>query len=292
MRISNGCAAALCLALIAGANQAQDLPASLASLVEAERSFAQLSVEQGVRQAFLTCFAEEGVNFTPHPTRTREFFRKQPAARGTATLDWQPILADVSAAGDLGYTTGPYRRTDSAKPGEVRHGYFFSVWRLQPDGTWKVMLDIGIRTPSPTGGAAPDFRAAQHVGGEPPKGAKHDSERSALLRIERDFGRRAESRGDADDFVGLLDDAARLHRDGVFPVLGKAAIRDFLAARLLAVDWDPIHADVARSCDLAYTYGRYEMKGSGGSKGYYAHLWRRSGTSPWRIVLDTAMEVQ
>jgi hypothetical protein len=113
-----------------------------------------------------------------------------------------------------------------------------------------------------------------------------------LLKAERDFGSRAGSRGDADDFVALLDDGARLHRDGVFPILGKASIRNFVAARILSVKWDPMRCEVARSCDLAYTYGKYEMKGSGGTKGYYAHVWRRSGKAPWWIVLDTAMEAR
>jgi ketosteroid isomerase-like protein len=168
----------------------------------------------------------------------------------------------------------------------VGYGYFFSVWKLQPDGTWKVILDCGIRTPGAGGPVAPVFRAPPGAGGAGT--VQTDAERSALLTKERSLGRHG-SGGELDDFVRLLDDDARLHRSGTFPVVGKQAIRDFLAVKLLALKWEPIHADVARSGDLAYTYGSYELKGSGEPRGYYAHVWRRRSPRDWKIILDTAI---
>src|ERR671939_846865 len=102
---------ALLLALIvlpAGRAQENSLPPALASLVEAERAFARLSVAQGVRAAFMTYFAEDGINFQPHPTNTKEAYRQRPAPAQPppVTLDWYPVYADVARAGDLGYTTG------------------------------------------------------------------------------------------------------------------------------------------------------------------------------------------
>lgn len=60
-------------------------------------------------------------------------------------------------------------------------------------------------------------------------------------------------------------------------------------------------ADVARSNDLGYTYGRYELRGEGGGgaggtqttaaaeKGYYVRVWKRARAGGrWKIALDTA----
>lgn len=79
-----------------------------------------------------------------------------PATRPPVTLDWAPAWGDVSAAGDLGYTTGPFVFTDQGPAKrQPQRGYYFSIWRKQADGTWKVALDAGV----PAEGA-PDVRSA------------------------------------------------------------------------------------------------------------------------------------
>ena len=52
----------------------------LAAVVDAETRFAKMSEDQGWVAAFIANFAEEGVNFTPHPTRTKERLSKDPPA--------------------------------------------------------------------------------------------------------------------------------------------------------------------------------------------------------------------
>src|SRR5437763_16613391 len=135
------------LVLPSARSQEQKLPPALASLVEAERAFAPLSVAKGVRESFLTYFADDGINFQPHPTNTKEALRKRPAPATPppVTLDWYPVYADASHAGDLGYTTGPYTFTDHSQQSRpTPYGYYFSVWQKQADGCWKVAVDSGI----------------------------------------------------------------------------------------------------------------------------------------------------
>lgn len=254
----------------------KELPPALASLVAAERAFAATSVEKGVREAFLAFFADDGINFQPHPVNTQAAFRKQPApaTRPPVTLSWEPIYADVSAAGDLGYTTGPYVNTDqSPQPKPPRHGYYFSVWKVQAGGTWKVVLDFGIQTPAPSS-PSPPLRTA------PPAAVARtrfdvEAERSRLLELDKAAG----------GFLELLEDGARLYRDGVFPVIGKAAIRAFVADDPTVSARKPIKADVARSGDLGYTYGSYD---AAGEKGYFAHVWKRGGDGRWRLTFEVA----
>lgn len=268
---------------------AVDLPPALASLVETERAFAGMSLEKGQREAFLAFFADDGIVFNPHPVAYKqdEAKRPAPASRPPSTLAWEPIFGDVSAAGDLGYTTGPYRHTDhSADPRPPSYGYFFSIWRKQPDGRWKVAVDLGTETPSQEPDALrPRFQPATHVG-SPAADEAAGSSREVLLEHER----RAAAAAGLDGRLLRLDKAARLHRNGSEPVLGREAIRAFLAAHAEPMSWTPLAGDVARSGDLGYTYGSYQVQAPGtahpSEKGYYVHVWRLATDGEWRIVVD------
>ena len=274
---------------------------ALVSLVEAERAFARTSVERGVRESFLAFFADDGINFQPHPTKTREAFLKRPvpATRPPVTLNWEPIFADVSRAGDLGYTTGPYRLIDqSPEHRPTRHGYYFSIWKRQPDGAWKVALDVGIQTPAPDAQErALRFQSVRNL--SPAKKASGNVNleviRAELLEADREFIHAANSRGASKAYQSHLGDEARLHRNGIFPLTSRDAIRSFLAQKKFMLSGEPLKAEVAQSNDLGYTYGSYELREEGGSvtqateKGYYVRVWKRDGAGGgrWKIVLDT-----
>jgi ketosteroid isomerase-like protein len=62
------------------------------------------------------------------------------------SLRWQPISAEISKSGDLGYTVGSYTitRTDEKGSAIVGTGKYLTVWRLQKDGSWKVEFDTGV----------------------------------------------------------------------------------------------------------------------------------------------------
>lgn len=287
-----------------------------------------MSVERGVREAFLAFFADDGINFQPHPVRTREAFLSRPAppVRPPVTLDWQPVFADVSRSGDLGYTTGPYTLTDnSPQHRPTRHGYYFSIWKRQADGNWKVVLDLGITTPAPSA-PAPAFQAARQVKLKSSSTAPDtEAGRADLMKLEGAFLREAQTHGTTRAYSRYLSDDARLHRDEMFPLLGRKAAASFLSAKNLSMQWRPIFADVSRSGDLGYTYGSYELKTTGASngtaarratasgtgkatdkdkaqgsdgkgagtaasnveRGYYVHVWKRQADGSWKVVLDT-----
>jgi ketosteroid isomerase-like protein len=60
-------------------------------------------------------------------------------------FSWAPERADVSTAGDLGYTVGRYRTVVGGPDGEELEGtgMYVSIWRRQADGSWKVEMDLG-----------------------------------------------------------------------------------------------------------------------------------------------------
>jgi ketosteroid isomerase-like protein len=60
-----------------------------------------------------------------------------------APFRWQPERVVTSAAGDLGFTSGPV--FDEAG---VQIGTFTSTWVRQPDGSWKILFDGGSACPT------------------------------------------------------------------------------------------------------------------------------------------------
>jgi len=278
--------------------QDRPLPPALESLVQAERTFARTSVEQGVRSSFTEFFADDGLNFRPQPVNVKEDYRNRPAPPGPQpfVLNWEPIFADISAAGDLGYTTGPVVITDATpekKP--TRYSYYFSVWKKQLDGSWKVRLDFGTGTPEavdPTKGVS--FQAAPRSGwkGGSAK-ANLEAERQGLLQLEAELSNTSKKSGVAEAYRQYAMDYSRLHRDDLMPVVGKQAMLAFLAEKgTKEYSFETLDGEVAKSADLGYTYGKYESadktSAAAVEKGYFIRVWKRDANGKWKIVADIA----
>src|SRR5262245_54111067 len=115
--------------------QAPTVDGDLQALVEAERSFARTAADKGVKEAFVEYLTEEAIIFRPQPIKGRAWYRDRPATK--ASLTWEPIFADRSRAGDLGYTTGPYQfRSQGKDDSQVQHGQYVSLWRKDDKGVW------------------------------------------------------------------------------------------------------------------------------------------------------------
>ncbi len=61
------------------------------------------------------------------------------------TLTWSPDIVEVSQAGDLGFTSGPYEVAVKLKDGTIgrQRGRFASIWRRQSNGSYQIIFDIG-----------------------------------------------------------------------------------------------------------------------------------------------------
>lgn len=125
------------------------------SLIQADREFDQATAEKGVG-AWVSYFAEDGRMFPAGAeiVSGKEAIREAMApafATPGFSLRWKPLGAEVSNAGDLGYTYGTYVAKGPGPKGEAveRHGKYVSIWRKQPDGSWKVVVDIGNPSPAP-----------------------------------------------------------------------------------------------------------------------------------------------
>ena len=126
------------------------LPPSLARMVETERAFAARALMVGWKQAFLEYFADDAVGFDGGrggAWRKQQFASQPGPAEGPAVV-WEPRYGDIAGSGELGYLTGPVRSIlPSRNNGQPRHSAYFSIWKRQRDGSYKVVMDVGTPTP-------------------------------------------------------------------------------------------------------------------------------------------------
>jgi len=285
------CIGACCLlaALDAMPHEPDADEVALGSLVDAELAFARMGRERGVHAAFLANFATDGVALQPAPVRVQQAFRERgpPADPLALRLDWKPAQAGVARSHDFGYTTGPYTVSNTAKPGTRHEGAFFSVWRRNAEGRWEVILDAGIGTPGTIDFAA--LGAAPRAGYAGP--AQPAAGRRALLAQEANAFGAAGAALTPNDYARLLADDARLQRNGAAPIASRAAIARAVAQRIRRLAWMPMEARVARSADMAVTWGRYREtdRAAHEQDGYYAHLWLRDRAGRWLLAYDVAL---
>ena len=67
-------------------------------------------------------------------------------------IKWRPQIVEVLDDGALALTRGPYRLLSTDEQGaKTEHwGTFNSVWRLQADGSWKIVFDAGSDGDAPS----------------------------------------------------------------------------------------------------------------------------------------------
>jgi ketosteroid isomerase-like protein len=268
---------------------------ALTSLIEAERAFARISEERGVREAFLEYLAARSIVFRPRPVEGRPVYEKM-APDNPTLLTWEPETAEISTAADLGYTSGPYEVRKSRDENEPSgYGHYVTIWKKQPDKAWKVILDIGIShdrpEPGPEGAVVRIFpsSAIPAVPGEP------DAPEAAgeLVDADREFSRKAGLWG---YLVALKDqgtDDVRVYRPGNFPVAGRERIKEVLALDFGRTTVENLGAGAARSNDLGYTYGTFTITGISGeaATSSYLKIWRRAPSAGWMICLDIALPI-
>jgi ketosteroid isomerase-like protein len=264
---------------------ASALPPALVAMADAERAFSRRAGETTPRDAFIEFFADESVSFQPDPGPARERLRKQPPPKpGTPAFQWEPRTGDVAASGDLGYLTGPVRRPQP--DGSVGHGCYFSVWKKQADGTFKVILDIGIRPPSEVPFAPGFVRAPGQATGSP-RGSRTDAERR-LLEADKAFSAAIADQGAASAFRGVMHAGGRLHRNGFLPLTTRDAAAAWLESNVKTMTSEPMKSETGASGDLGYTWGKAVVTGADGkpNTGYYVRLWTLGKGARWQLVAD------
>jgi ketosteroid isomerase-like protein len=259
--------------------------ATLDQMVQTERRFAARALVVGWKQAFLEYFADDAVGFDAERVApAKELVGRQPDPARDSKLMWEPRYGDIASSGDLGYLTGPVRRiVPGRNGGQPFHSLYASVWKRQPDGAFKVIMDMGVPTPAAVPFADGFVRARRT------DVWNGRSTRDASVRSLRDTDAaltNAARAGQVDAYRGHLADAARFHRPEQMPVVGLDAILVWLQKQPAYASGSSGFADAAASGDLGYTYGRYALRDARGSAGFYVRVWTRGGDGVWRVALD------
>lgn len=273
-------AALTLLAMPAIAQQPSDLKADYESMVAAERAFSKLSVDKGVKEAFVTHIADDGIIYRGGgPVKGKEWTAARP--NPPFTLVWWPEHADIARSGDMGWTTGPF---ESEAQGEKGYGHYLTVWKKQADGNWRFAIDTGIGHEKPANlQPTPNPLKA----GKTKVSTKADpaAAKSSLLAADKELGQ-ATAQGAQAAYAARLADDAIVMRNDAFPHVGRDAARAALDKEPKSMTSQPTEGDVSGGGDLGYTYGTAEWKsGEETVKGNYLRIWEQQGGA-WKLRVD------
>jgi ketosteroid isomerase-like protein len=266
----------------------ESVPPALQAMADTEREFARTAKVKGIRDSFLDFFADDAIAFAPEPTSSRARLLKQPARPFSVhELLWEPRFGDIATSGEIGWLTGPSTFIDHEAPDKKPHyGNYLSVWRKQPDGRWRVFIDIGIPTPAEVS-FGPGFTRMPSVGRYAGKEGK-DAATQSLRDADRQLNGAIAGSGAAKAYGDRLASASRLHRGGVLPLVGAKAIVEWLDAHASGLATAAGGGEAAASGDFGYTYGTYTIAGATPQSGAYVRVWTRDAAGKWLVAADVA----
>lgn len=114
-------------------------------MMDADRAFSKLSLEKGMKNAFMEYIDSNGILLRPaqYPLIGADAIDFLSQLNDSSyTLQWEPKGGTIAQSGELGYTYGLY----ALKPGgkdTTLYGTYVSIWKKQTDGNWKFVLDSG-----------------------------------------------------------------------------------------------------------------------------------------------------
>ena len=267
---------------------AQKTNPDLQAMVDAEHAFAQMAKDQNTRDAFLYFLTDDVITSGPSgPIKGKEGIKKQEV--NSSWLFWEVAFSDIASSGDFGYNTGPWEyRANKTDEKAVAFGDFNSIWKKQPNGSWKNALDIGIRHEEP---ASKVTWTTSSLSFKPSnRKSKASPDITSLLEKENELLAWFERRGNH-AFESHLSTESRICRTGLLPIITKQEKQKFFSETNLPVRLHLIGGEVASSNDLGYVYGTAEVPainkdGQSENKiATYFRVWKKEGKD-WKIVLD------
>jgi hypothetical protein len=241
------------------------------AVIAAERAFAARAGEVGWIPAFREYVAPDGQLGGPQGIVNAPQQLAETPDDGNRNLFWWPAYAGVSRSGEFGFTAGPASFDEARTPRVI----YFTVWRNQPDGSWKWIYDGG---PGPV--ADP---AAIAPGAEPvalPVAARGVGSEAAINQVQA-----LERDATSASLAARVAPEARVFRTGRPRSEGVGAAAGF-AFPEGGVRYTMSRIEAARSGDLVFTLGEGAWTRDGAEvRGLYARMWqlREDG---WRIVYD------
>jgi ketosteroid isomerase-like protein len=270
-----------------GSREPAPAPPDPMQVVNAERAFSQAGTDSGVVGSFSAFIAPDGILFRPDPVNGPEWLAQAQRRTGPPHLVWWPVYAGIARSGDLGFTTGPWTFGET-----LAYGFYFTIWKKQPDGTWRFALDHGPAHAGPsTFGRDAEVTFLPVSTGE----MKNVDAETALQRVRAHEGTMAmELQADAHAaYRKWLTPDALMLGSNVPPTLDPEAQAAEILRRPETMKVAALGDGASSAGDFVYTYGDAAWTRDDGSeaRGHYIRLWQfREGD--WRIVVDEVIEVR
>jgi len=271
---------------IAAVAQAQT---PLQEMVKTEQAFSKMAEEKNARDAFMAFIADDGLLFRPGAVNGKQWMLEHPVPPSDKKplLAWQPSFAGMAASGDMGFTTGPWEAKQDIKDEKPSgYGHFMTVWKKQPDGSWKFVVDLGISHPQ-SGGPQTLWQPTETQPQKSFKPVDLAAAREGLLSRDKKYAAEASTHELVKTFVSYASPDVRLYRSGNLPFIGRDAAAAALTNAKGRFMWQPIAADVSSAGDLGYTHGTYEVvddQKKVTERGSYVRIWKYE--NGWRVVMD------
>jgi ketosteroid isomerase-like protein len=242
-----------------------ELP-SAAPVIAAERAFASRAGEIAWIPAFREFVAPDGQMARPEGYIDAPAQLASAENDGNRNLFWWPAFAGISRSGDFGFTTGPVSFDEQRTP----RMHYFTVWRRQPDGSWKWIYDGGVGQI-----AEPNLNApGGDVQALPTSNQGTASAEAAVAEV-----RALEGTG---GLASRLADDAQVFRTRERRSVGADAPAAFSA--LGQISYEPLRVEASDGGDLVMVLGSATWTADGQpARGQYARIWQYRADG-WRIV--------
>jgi hypothetical protein len=249
---------------------------TIKGLINAEKQFAWFTSTHTVKEGFLQYMDSAGVIFQQGGERNAlDFYKKQNAAPGI--LNWEPDFAVISASGDIGATSGPFTfRVKSAQDTPVGRGTFCSVWRINKQGEWKNLADLGSQCRI----APPEIIDVKEI--ILPKTGVTPGTTDELLLLDKKFNNALQEKK-VGDWMPFISSDSRLNFDGSLPATGMLQIADALQKIPSGSQIVTKTGELSSAKDLGYTYGTIQ---NAGRMTNYLRVWIYRNKQ-WTAILQT-----
>ena len=277
----------LCLAQI-GFGQAP--AADVNKAVDADKNFNKLVERKGIKGGFLAAADAEGIIFKPNAVNINVFYKDIDQQPGTLVMT--PNFARIAANGDLAFTAGPYVYQNGASDTDKVYGDYVSIWRASgDDGAFKLLINLGIQHPEPENEAVSDFRnpdsVKQVAASKDPFYGKR-----IILGTDNAFNHSL-TLSTLAAYKEFLSPEGRYYFPGFEPITGQDQIMKFIDNEAISITAQTTNAGRSTSNDLAYTYGKAQIKkGEIVSNYNYVRIWAQDSSHKWDILLEVFSAVE
>lgn len=257
------------------------LPQPAQQIDDTERAFAVAVAQSGIGPGFRQFASPDAIMFLPDPT----FAATQLAnARWPGELLWRPQYIGVAGSGDLAFAMGP----SLMKAGKPSGGFYMSIWKRQPNGSWKFAVDHGVDMPASIYAGPP--QPVTVIATDPEGPGQGPARPGEALREADGALNVALPRGATDAFAERLDRQAVVVRTNRPVAAGRKKGLALIADSPAILEAYTLGAGRSADGSFGYTYGRARWTGpSGAQPGYYVRAWR-STPMGWRLLADHLAE--